>query len=105
VPFTGVFAPISEASMGFEVIEVQPTPNPNALKFVLSSPAFTQPTSFFDATAAAGHPVASRLFAIQGVESVLLLGDFITVNKAPTARWSDLTRRVKQTLAKLDTGN
>jgi hypothetical protein len=88
--------------MGFAVQAVQPTPNPNAQKFVLKQVMFTESSSFFDAAAAAGHPVASRLFAIKGVDSVLLLGDFITVNKTPGARWADLTRKVKQALAQMD---
>lgn len=88
--------------MGFEVRDVQPTPNPNAQKFVLKQVMFNESSSFFDAAAAADHPVASKLFAIHGVDSVLLLGNFITVNKTPKARWAELTRKVKQTLSQLE---
>jgi hypothetical protein len=51
-----------------------------------------------DAASAKDHPVASRLFAIGGVSGVFLLGDFVTVNKAPEARWSDITSSVKRVL-------
>ena len=85
--------------MPFSVVEVQPTPNPNALKFVLDRPISPQPTSFFNAEAAADHPVASRLFAIQGVSSLLLLGDFVTVNKSADASWPPIRERVRQVLA------
>ena len=76
--------------MGFKVLEIQPTPNPNAAKFVLDRPVSRQPMSFFDASAAMDHPLASSLFAIEGVTSLLLLGDFITINKSPAATWDDI---------------
>jgi hypothetical protein len=82
----------------FSVVEVQPTPNPNAAKFVLDRPVSEQPISFFNAAASVGHPLATRLFAIEGVQSLLLLGDFITVNKAPNAEWKEITRAVKKVL-------
>jgi len=87
--------------MPLSVKEVQATPNPNAMKFVLSGTIATTPASFFNAEAAAGHPIASRLFAITGVQSVLLLGDFITVNKAPEVKWTQVTPKVKRSLAEV----
>jgi NFU1 iron-sulfur cluster scaffold homolog, mitochondrial len=88
--------------MGFNVSEVEPTPNPNAAKFVLDRAVSDQPISFFNAAAAEGHALAKKLFAIEGVASLLLLGDFITVNKSPQAQWKDVTRSVKQVLAAED---
>ena len=87
--------------MPFVVKEIQPTPNPNAAKFVLDRPVAEQPTSFFDAGAAGDHPIASKLFAIEGVSSLLLLGDFITVNKRPDARWPQISKRVRQVLSEV----
>jgi NFU1 iron-sulfur cluster scaffold homolog, mitochondrial len=84
----------------FRVQEIQPTPNPNALKFVLDRPIVELPTSFFNASAAKGNPLAEQLFAIPGVSSLLLLGDFITVNKNADARWDKITPSVKAVLAK-----
>lgn len=85
--------------MPFKVTQMQPTPNPNAAKFILDRPVSEQPTSFFNASAAQGHPLAQKLFAIDGVSSLLLLGDFITVNKSPDAAWSAINARVKAVLA------
>ena len=85
--------------MPYSVVEVQPTPNPNALKFLLDRPIADQPASFFNAEAAAEHPIASRLFAIPGVGSLLLLGDFVTVNKTADASWPQIKERVRQVLA------
>lgn len=87
--------------MGFTVREIQPTPNPNAMKFVLDRPISEQPTSFFESQSAQGHPVASHLFAVPGVSSVLLLGDFVTINKKPDAKWAEITAQVKRALASI----
>jgi hypothetical protein len=87
--------------MPFSVVEVQPTPNPNALKFVLDGEIANQPTSFFNADAATSHPIASRLFAIPGVSSLLLLGDFVTVNKTADASWPPIREEVRKVLAQV----
>jgi hypothetical protein len=86
--------------MPYRVLEIQPTPNPNAAKFVLDRAIAQQPTSFFNSAAAKGHSVAEALFSITGVSSLLFLGDFVTVNKTPDAQWDDLEARVKAVLAK-----
>jgi hypothetical protein len=85
--------------MGFKVSEVQPTPNPNAVKFILDRPVVEQPTSFFNAEQAINHPLAKKLFAVPGVTSLLLLGDFVTVNKQPDVPWKDITKAVESVLA------
>ena len=85
--------------MGFRVLEIQPTPNPNAAKFILDREIAQRPTSFLTAASADGHPLASRLFSVSGVTSVLLLGDFITVNKTPVARWDDVVAGVQAVLS------
>jgi hypothetical protein len=85
--------------MAFRVLEIQPTPNPNAAKFILDRPVSEQPTSFLNAASAAGHPLANRLFAVAGVTSVLLLGDFVTVNKSPDATWDDVVAGVQAAMS------
>lgn len=86
--------------MGFTVAEIQPTPNPNALKFILDRSISDEPVSFFDPEAAKEHPLASRLFAVDGVTSLLLLGDFVTVNKKPEASWAAIKTGVRKALAR-----
>ena len=86
--------------MPYRVVEIQPTPNPNAAKFVLDRAIAEQPTSFFDSAAAKGHSLAEALFGITGVSSLLFLGDFVTVNKTPDAKWDEVSSRVKAVLAK-----
>ena len=84
--------------MPLRVSDVQPTPNPNAAKFLLDRQVSAQPMSFFNAQAAQDHPLAKKLFAIDGVTSLLLLGDFITVNKRPDVSWDDLAAAVRSVL-------
>ena len=84
--------------MPFKVREIQPTPNPNAVKLVLDRVIADRPMSFLEPAAGAGHPIASRLFAIPGINGLLLLGDFVTVTKRPEARWADVTKSVEQAL-------
>jgi len=87
--------------MGFRVAEVQATPNPNAVKFVLDRVIAEQPASFLRADAAKQCPPAEQLFAIEGVSSVLFLGDFVTINKHPNVPWPPIKRQVKLLLAKV----
>ncbi|MGN6505605.1 MAG: NifU N-terminal domain-containing protein [Tepidisphaeraceae bacterium] len=85
--------------MPFTVIDAQPTPNPNALKYTLDKPiAADKPESFLNADDARSHPVAAALFAIPGVVGVLLLHDFVTLNKTAAATWKKITPEVKKVL-------
>jgi hypothetical protein len=94
-------ARVPEKRMGFRVAEVQATPNPNAVKFVLDRVIAEQPASFLQADAAKQCPLAEQLFAIAGVSSVLFLGDFVTINKHPSAPWPPIKRQVKLLLSKV----
>lgn len=72
-------------------IDVQPTPNPNALKFNLSVRVVEQGSkSYTSKEAAAESPLARRIFELDGVTSVFMLGNFVTVNKTGSASWDDL---------------
>ena len=86
--------------MGYQVKEIQPTPNPNAAKFVLDRAISDTPISFLNPAQGTDHPVASQLFSIKGVTSVLILGDFVTINKDATVKWSDITQKVQEILQK-----
>ena len=81
---------------------VQPTPNPNAMKFVLSSTRFAQPLSFASAAAAATHPLAAQLFAVGGIYNVFMAQDFVTVNKVPEVDWTGLIRQLQPMIERFD---
>ncbi len=82
-----------------KVLEVQPTPNPNAVKIVVEGVISDKPLSFFNPDAGKDHPLAFRLFAIPGVTSLLILNDFVTVSKAASAVWKTITPAAKRVLA------
>ena len=88
--------------MPYAVTDIQPTPNPNALKFTLDRKISDQSTSFFTAESGKDHPIASKLFAVSGVSSLLLLGDFVTVNKRPEVPWKGITAKVREILQKAE---
>lgn len=81
---------------------VQPTPNPNAMKFVLSSIRFAQPLSFASDEAAATHSLAAQLFAVGGIYNVFMAQDFVTVNKLPEIDWASLIRQLQPVIEQFD---
>jgi Scaffold protein Nfu/NifU N terminal len=85
--------------VSFAIREFQATPNPNALKLLLDKSVCDQPLSFLNPAAAADNPLARQLFDVPGVTAVLLLGDFITINKSSEAKWPDIKRNVKHILS------
>jgi hypothetical protein len=84
--------------MSYQVREVQSTPNPNAVKLVLDRVISPVAQSFRSGSDTGGNEVAGLLLALKGVVAVLLLNDFVTINKSPEARWTDITRRAKRIL-------
>jgi len=74
----------------------QPTPNPNALKFSVGvdvgGPATYTPAAESD------NPLASALLAVDGVLSVFMTADFVTLSKAPEADWAVISPAAQQIL-------
>ena len=70
-------------------IEVRPTPNPNARKFVLAGIHFGASRNYA-LGCAVDDPLAARLLTLDGVYNVLLAQDFVTVNKLPEVEWPPL---------------
>ncbi|MCX6050528.1 MAG: NifU N-terminal domain-containing protein [Chloroflexi bacterium] len=81
------------------LIQVQKTPNPNALKFVLPEKKFAQPLNFASAEAASAHPLARQLFDLGQIYNVFMAQDFITVNKLPDAPWSPLDAKIQAVIS------
>lgn len=86
-----------------KVINIEPTPNPDALKFILQRPLLRSGVrSFRDFASAVGDPLGSALFALGTVTSVFYMDRFVTVNKAPSADWSDLIDSVCETIEAME---
>ena len=78
-----------------KIAEIEYTPNPNAVKFVLKesvAPGF--PKSFPDRIIAAADPLAAALFDVGNVVSVFMQDKFITVTKDDQIGWSELLPRL-----------
>lgn len=73
-------------------IEVEPTPNPEVLKF-LPGQSVTG-AGIYDFPSVDDHsgesPLAEQLFAVSGVQGVMLGADFISVTRKPAVQWGDL---------------
>ncbi|HEX8903384.1 MAG TPA: NifU N-terminal domain-containing protein, partial [Longimicrobiaceae bacterium] len=72
-------------------VRFQETPNPNAGKFTVGRTLVEgrRGRTFASAAAAAGDPLAARLFAEPGVASVFVVADFVTVTKDAGAAWAE----------------
>jgi hypothetical protein len=81
-------------------VRFQPTPNPNAGKFTLNRKVIEGKASrsFYNAEDAADHPAAAALFELEGVVSIFMVDDFITVTKSPDADWQVLIPKVQVTI-------
>lgn len=79
-----------------KIADIQETPNPNAVKFVLREPVSNAPRSFQSAEEAAGDPLAKRLFDIGHVVSVFYMDRMITVEKDDEAEWDELLPKLAE---------
>ena len=78
-----------------KIAEIEPTPNPNAMKFILRDPLTWGITRSYDsAEQAKDDPLASRLFAIEHVVNVFYVDHWITVTQNGKADWNELMRRL-----------
>ncbi len=74
-----------------KIAEIEHTPNPNAIKFVLKEPvAVGFPKSFPDVRIAEADPLAKALFEVGHVVSVFMQDRYLTVTKDDSLGWSEL---------------
>lgn len=81
-------------------IRFQPTPNPNAGKFILDREVVPdgRSKSFFTPEEAAGDPLGEALMALEGVANIFMVEDFVTVTRHPDADWDALIPRVEEAI-------
>src|ERR687890_2597798 len=78
-----------------KIDNIEETPNPNAVKFILKEPVTSGITrSFHGAEEAAADPLARSLFEVGEVVSVFYMDKMITVEKEDAADWDDLLPRL-----------
>jgi NFU1 iron-sulfur cluster scaffold homolog, mitochondrial len=80
-----------------KIAEIERTPNPNAMRFVLREPLTQGITRSYEmAGAAEKDPFASELFKIPSVISVYYVDRYVTVTQDGTADWNELLRMLAQ---------
>ncbi|MBT8457718.1 MAG: NifU N-terminal domain-containing protein, partial [Alphaproteobacteria bacterium] len=69
-------------------IQTESTPNPATLKFLPGQTVLEAGTADFPSSETAGKsPLATRIFAVDGVSGVFFGTDFVTVTKTEATEW------------------
>lgn len=78
-----------------KIVEIEDTPNPNAVKFILHEPLTWGITHSYDnANQAKDDVLASALFDIEHVSNVFYLDRWLTVTQDGGADWPELVRLI-----------
>jgi Fe-S cluster biogenesis protein NfuA len=74
-----------------KIADIQETPNPNAVKFILKEPVSAGTSHQFpNAEAAKNDPMVKALFELGEVVSVFYMDKMITVEKTDDAEWDEV---------------
>lgn len=85
------------------VQDVDLTPNPQALKFILNEKLLNKEArSFKSKEEAQNDPLAKGIFEIPGVVSVFYMDKFITIEKEPSVQWGQIQRAFVEFMKKFD---
>ncbi|OFZ17236.1 MAG: hypothetical protein A2X86_01940 [Bdellovibrionales bacterium GWA2_49_15] len=83
-------------------IEIAPTPNPNALKFILGRPVKKEGNSTYRSPMECGdNQLARQLFAIRGVDQIHFFDNTITITKFSYADWETIEGHATLTIKAL----
>ena len=77
-------------------VMISPSPNPNALKFTVGVDVGGPKT--YTAATEVDDPLATSLLQIEGVTSVFMTADFVTITKLPEASWDTIADPAKSLL-------
>ncbi len=96
---------VSEMAGGLSekvAVWVEPTPNPNSLKFIVARELIPSGSyDFADREVAAQSPLARSLFDIPGVQGVFVGTDFITLRKDAATAWEAIEPRAVEVIQAL----
>lgn len=81
-------------------LDIQGTPNPNAMKVTLNRVVATQGKTYRDA-ASADVEWVKQILAIAGVTQVFILNNFVSVNKRSDAKWETIGSQVEGILRRV----
>ncbi len=75
-------------------VTIQNTPNPNALKFSVGTDV--GPPQTFVAGGDIDDPMAAELVALEGVTSVFMTADFVTLSKRDDVSWDTIAEAARE---------
>jgi len=83
------------------VQRIEPTPNPNAFKFLVDAALAPGDSRHYpDAASAEGDPIAKEMFATSGVETLFFCENFVTVTMTADADWRAVAEDITRILEK-----
>jgi Fe-S cluster biogenesis protein NfuA len=83
-----------------KIQQIQPTPNPNAYKFILDERVLPSGVRQFNGPDDdASNPLAANLFRLDGVESLFFCENFVTVTLKDGADWRALKPAASEVFA------
>lgn len=89
--------------MKLTILDIEATPNPDALKIRVDMTLIEKGTrSFPTRDSAKSDIIASTLFGVRHIETVFYMNDFITVSKNPDASWSMILDNIKKAVESVD---
>lgn len=76
-------------------ITANPTPNPDALKFIVDRQLVDgEPVSYNSPDEATGGLLAEKLFALDGVKNMFAFQNFVTITKEGDLPWQEFARAI-----------
>lgn len=82
-------------------IKIQPTPNPNALKFITATPVKIEGKSTYKSPLDCSHnQLACALFTISGIQQIHFFKNTITVTKNMITEWVQLKSEIIECISK-----
>ena len=79
-------------------VSIEPTPNPNSMKFTLNRKLAEKSETYADRQQAEKSPLAKTLLQIPGVKTLFVLNNFISVGKDVAADWEEIVPKVERSL-------
>ncbi len=84
------------------MISVQPTPNPNALKFILDVPVKTRESAVYRQFAECGsNKLAEAILRLDHVSEVYFATNFITVTQNGAGDWDDMEAKIRDVISRM----
>lgn len=88
-------------NLGYEITDIQTTPNPRARKLIVS-PMPGRIVSVINRDAGADDPLAAAILGCDGVRSVLVHMEFVSVVFDEQTKWAALKKQIGETIGVID---